>query len=121
MMYACQMICPLGVVLLLTNGAMAPKAFAQGTDSSTNPAQSDSRSQVREGEARQKGQVAHVGAGTTETSTTGHSGPTQQSSGPTGEITVPPPPNASLCDSYKDTAAHQGCLQVVLRQEQKPQ
>ncbi len=120
-MYAYHTIRALSLVLLLTNGAMAPMAFAQGTDSSTNPAQSDSRSQVQEGEARQKGQVAHVGAGTTETSTTGHSGPTQQSSGPPGEITVPPLPNASLCDSYKDTPAHQGCLQVVLRQEQKPQ
>ena len=62
-----------------------------------------------------KAQVAHVGAGTTDGSTTGVSGP--EETAPAGEISLPPLPSEDLCKSYADTPAYQSCLGVVLRQQ----
>ena len=60
-------------------------------------------------------QIAQVGAGTTDGTTTGVSGPTG-GGGPAG---MPPPPRASLCDSYSGDV-QKACLDVVLRQGDKP-
>ena len=61
------------------------------------------------------GQIAQVGAGVTDGTTTGVSGP-KHGSGGSGE---PPLPQASLCDSYSGDV-QQACLDVVLRQGAKP-
>lgn len=108
------------VSFLFLGVTMSSAAFAQGGESSSTPSQSRGEAKVREGEARQQGQAAHVGAGTTESSTTGHSGPTPKPVGAPGEISLPPLPDPSLCDSYMETPAHQGCLQIVLREEKRP-
>lgn len=103
-------------LLLLASAA----AVAQGTDTSTG------LSQMRRGESGdQKGgntSVVHAGAGTSSATTTGYSGKPQQgsegsSSKPPGQIDVPPLPDASLCEPYKGGPAHDGCLQIVLRQK----
>ena len=59
----------------------------------------------------------HVGAGTTNGSTNGFSGPKKASAGNPGEIQLPPLPDKSMCESYQDTPAHRGCLSIVQRQD----
>lgn len=81
--------------------------------------QQPSSQQGQQGQGGQSGQpkaqVAHVGAGTTDGSTTGVSGP--EETAPAGEISLPPLPSEDLCKSYADTPAYQSCLGVVLRQQ----
>ncbi len=103
--------------MLVSALPMASAASAQGTDTSSGLAQLRDRETGTD--RRPKAQIAPVGAGTTSESTTGVSGPDEDSSKPPSEVRVPPLPNRSLCDSYKDTPAYQGCLWVVLRQEGK--
>lgn len=109
----------LGLILMVpvvfgTLVLTSPPAAPQGI----NPRQSEGGTQDnaagRSGESG--GPVATVGAGTIDAVTTGSSGPQETSSGAPGEINVPPLPDASLCDDYRDTPAHQFCLSVVLRQ-----
>ncbi|MFC4174304.1 hypothetical protein ACFOYU_20020 [Microvirga sp. GCM10011540] len=61
-------------------------------------------------------QTAYVGAGTTNGSTTGYSGPTKVTNSTPGQIEVPPLPSPKLCEPYRDTpAAYQSCLWVSLK------
>jgi hypothetical protein len=59
--------------------------------------------------------VAQVGAGTTDGSTTGYSGPESNVQAAPGENSLPPLPSADVCEPYRDTPAYQSCLWVVLR------
>lgn len=61
--------------------------------------------------------VAQVGAGTTDGSTTGYSGPEGDGEASPGEVTIPPLPSADDCEPYHDTPAYNACLWVVLRDE----
>jgi hypothetical protein len=97
----------------------APAVLAQGSDTATGLTQSR-RSGESKGGATSS--LVHAGAGTSSATTTGYSGKepssqTSPSTKPQGQIDVPPLPDAGLCDSYKDTPVHQGCLQIVLRQK----
>jgi hypothetical protein len=69
------------------------------------------------GEATGGAQAAHVGAGVTNGSTNGFSGPKKATDARPGEIRTPPLPDKSMCEPYRDTPAHRGCLLVVLRQD----
>lgn len=60
--------------------------------------------------------VAQVGAGTTDGSTTGYSGPESHVQAAPGENSLTPLPSADTCEPYRDTPAYQSCLWVVLRQ-----
>jgi hypothetical protein len=94
--------------------ANADHVKAQGSEDASNRAQ-DSRSGDGSGGAGHKAQIAEVGAGTTNASTTGHSGPQDFAGGTPGTLEPPPLPSPRLCDSYIDTPAYQTCLSVVLR------
>lgn len=61
--------------------------------------------------------VAQVGAGTTDGSTTGYSGPQSNAGVVPGENSLPPLPSDDVCEPYRDTPAYQSCLGVVLRDE----
>jgi hypothetical protein len=61
--------------------------------------------------------MTHVGAGTTDGSTTGYSGPEGDGEASSGEVSLPPLPSADACEPYQDTAAYDACLSVVLRDE----
>ncbi|TCT01561.1 hypothetical protein [Aquabacter spiritensis] len=63
--------------------------------------------------------LTHVGAGTNNGTTTGYSGPKSPPTVPPGQTRVPPLPQAALCDAYQGSAAHQPCLQTVLRASAK--
>lgn len=63
-----------------------------------------------------KAQTAQVGAGTTNGSTTGYSGPMDVTENVPGTIKVPPPPQPELCEPYRRTpAVFQMCLWVSLK------
>lgn len=81
-----------------------------------DPAPSRERS-IGAGEefGRPKAPVAQVGAGTTSGSTTGYSGPKGEDDVASAKPSLPPLPSPALCEPYRDTPAHQGCLSVVLR------
>ena len=111
----------LAVATLLSQAAAITAALAQGNDSSTSAAQGRRGETGQESGSGGKGPVAHVGAGTTNGSTTGVSGPTGNGSAPPGEVQLPPLPNPSLCDAYRGMPAYRGCLWVVLRQGGQPQ
>lgn len=104
-------------VVVLTLGLVPLQvdvSFGQGADTSSG------LSQTRRGETRDanKASVVHVGAGTTNASTTGYSGPSQPSRPhPAGEIEVPALPSAELCDSFRNTGSYDACLRVVTRQD----
>jgi hypothetical protein len=92
-------------------------AFGQRADTSSGLSQSR-RGDAREPGDASKASVVHVGAGTTNASTTGYSGPSKPSPPhPPGEIRVPPLPSAALCDGFRDTGGYDTCLQVVTRQD----
>lgn len=76
-----------------------------------------SLSQDRQGSSGQSTQteIAQVGAGTTNGTTTGYSGPKDSTSDVRGENTLPPLPGPQLCDAYKDQPFYQSCLWVTLR------
>jgi hypothetical protein len=108
-------LCP-GVFLIVDLG-MASVASAQGADTGSGLAQT--RRGSSDQDTAKQGRVAHVGAGTTNASTTGYSG---QSGGPekaTREINVPPLPNTELCDAFRNASFHDACLRVVLREERR--
>ncbi len=63
--------------------------------------------------------AVHVGAGTTNGSTNGFSGPKKPTVGAPGEITLPPLPDKSMCRLYENTPAHRGCLWIVLREDRR--
>jgi hypothetical protein len=110
------------VASLLVFHPLAPTALAQGTDTATGLTQSRRSPTSEESKGDATSSVVHAGAGTSSATTTGYSGKAQSSqtspsTKPQGQIDVPPLPDASLCDSYKDGPAHQGCLQIVLRQK----
>jgi hypothetical protein len=101
---------------------LAPAAVAQGTDTATGLTQSRSSATSEGSKGGTHSSVVHAGAGTSSATTTGNSGKatsSQTSPSPKSQdqIDVPPVPDASLCDSYKGGPAHQGCLQIVLRQK----
>jgi hypothetical protein len=95
---------------------MGEAALAQGS------ADISTRSQTGRGNTGQGGfggpgaPVAHVGAGTTDASTTGYSGPSSVPARPV-QTTLPPLPSAELCEPYKGGPAFGSCLSVVLRQK----
>jgi hypothetical protein len=61
-------------------------------------------------------QTAQVGAGTTNGTTTGYSGPKEATASAPGQNEVPPLPRPELCEPYRNTPqAYQSCLRVVLR------
>ncbi|WP_230530871.1 hypothetical protein [Microvirga roseola] len=76
-----------------------------------------SLSQDRQGGSGQSTQAetAQVGAGTTNGTTTGYSGPKDSTSDVRGENTLPPLPGPQLCDAYRDQPFYQSCLWVTLR------
>ena len=105
-------------LLLLAAGLPTTAALAQGnadTSARSQSSRSDSGGQNAPGQSR--GQIAHVGAGTTNAPTTGYSGPKGDAQEAPGENNLPPLPSAKLCDAYQGSPAYQSCLSVVLRQK----
>jgi hypothetical protein len=92
--------------------AVHSPAVAQGSIDASNLSERGRTDGGSDGGAH----TAHVGAGTTNGSTNGFSGPKKPTVGSPSEITLPPLPDKSMCDSYQNTPAHSGCLRVVLRQ-----
>lgn len=97
----------LGVTLLGLLGAGV--SLAQ-----SNTAASNLESQGQ-GEGSPQGQIASVGAGTSNGVTTGVSGPDQGGGIEPGEL--PPLPSAELCTDYVDQPAYAYCLALVLAEE----
>ncbi|HEV7346218.1 MAG TPA: hypothetical protein VGN60_11370 [Devosia sp.] len=80
----------------------------------TNMTASNIESQGQ-GEGGPQGQIASVGAGTSNGVTTGVSGPDQGGGLEPGEL--PPLPSADLCTDYVDQPAYAYCLALVLAEE----
>ncbi|MBJ6127010.1 hypothetical protein [Microvirga splendida] len=105
------------MAFLALSTAAAMPALAQDSSNRSGNRSNDNSSTAQQSEVgKPKVQAAQVGAGTTNGSTTGTSGPKSNSGNAPGQIQVPPLPNPSLCDPYKDTpAAYQACLWVSLK------
>ena len=103
--------------LVMLGIASAGPSLGQGSDTGSSLTQ-DRRGATRDPSGSgTKSSVVHVGAGTTNASTTGYSGATDQSAKPPGQIDVPPVPSPDLCEAFKDSVSYGGCLEVVLRKD----
>jgi hypothetical protein len=105
------------VVLSLAMQFAAAPAWPQEQRSSPTPREQGAHGGNSEEAGQSEAPVAHVGAGTTDGSTTGYSGPEDNAQAQPGEVSVPPLPSADVCEPYRDTPAYQSCLWVVLRDE----
>lgn len=104
----------LSVAAVLT--AFSDPSMAQDGQQSS-PANSGDSAGAEDEFGKPKAQVAQVGAGTTNGSTTGFSGPESNVQAAPGENSLPPLPSANMCEPYRDTPAYEACLWVVLRQD----
>ncbi len=105
--------------LLVSFGTVATMpAHAQDTSNRSGDRSGQRGSIGQQGEiGRPNVQTAQVGAGTTNGSTTGYSGPQDVTENKQGQVNVPPLPNPELCAPYEDTpAAYQACLWVSLKE-----
>jgi hypothetical protein len=107
------------VALLSVSEQFAWPAIATAQEeqrsSATSREQSDGDGRG-DGPGKRGAPVAQVGAGTTDGSTTGYSGPESNTAAEPEEISLPPLPSADVCEPYQDTPAYQPCLWVALRE-----
>lgn len=106
-------------IVIVLGAAALLSSPAKAQDATTGmPGQSRSGGPSQGAEFGKPGApVAPVGAGTTNSSTTGVSGPKKSASGKPGEISAPPLPNVAQCEPYKTSPAYEWCLRVVLREK----
>lgn len=113
------------LAIVLAGGSVA-MAWAQGQGQTREGTESEGASGPRHktggaqagqqgANDQDQGYVAQVGAGTTNGTTTGYSGPQSKASKKPGENATPPLPSDKLCKSYEGTAIHEQCLDRVLR------
>lgn len=105
--------------ILVSLGIVATMpAHAQDTSNRSGDRSGPRGSVGKQGEiGRPNVQTAQVGAGTTNGSTAGYSGPQDVTERNPGQVNVPPLPGPELCKPYQDTpAAYQACLWVSLKE-----
>jgi hypothetical protein len=107
----------LSALLVSLGTAVIMPALAQDTSNRSGDRSEQRGSIGQKGETgRPNVQTAQVGAGTTNGSTTGYSGPQDVTENKPGQVDVPPLPSPELCEPYQDTpAAYQACLRVSLK------
>lgn len=104
-------LAPLSCTLLILSLLASGPSLAQGNQGAQNLSQSNRSGQSQQGG---KAQTAQVGAGTTNGTTTGYSGPKDSAEAKPGEVQVPPLPSPELCQFYQNSPAYQACLLKVL-------
>ncbi len=111
---------PCSVIAMLlagaVNAASVSAVYAQGNEDASARAQSDG-GESGAGFGKSGAPMAYVGAGTTNESTTGVSGPETEAEAAPGENSLPPLPSADLCEPYKGEPAYDACLWVVLKEK----
>ncbi|MFC7397522.1 hypothetical protein ACFQU1_09995 [Chelatococcus sp. GCM10030263] len=65
--------------------------------------------------AEQQGRAVQIGAGTTNATTTGYSGPAGGGTAASAQNELPDTPKAGLCDAFRNSDAYRPCLQTVLK------
>lgn len=104
-MRALRIMCVL--VALAAIEAWSWVAFAQGARSNANLPSTDGARTV------------HVGAGTSDATTTGRSGP-DTGGGADDPLAPPDPPGPALCSEHEGGEAHAACLSTVLGEGEAP-